>query len=288
MYRARLVLSKLAPIIPNAGEPERFGAWLLRNTKSSAAGGITWTQRKHYSASAEPFLNGSSTAYVEEMYNAWLADPKSVHVSWDAFFRSSSSGALPGQAYQGPPSLAPPRNNEVPLSGLLTAGGSLPGLGGSAVSERIIDDHLAVQAIIRSYQVRGHLVADLDPIEIKFGNGTLFYNRHGQPDPSVVRDYLIQIELDVSISCNEKASDCFMNFNVVSCKLTFADVECVVGESQEDQDEVHHLLFMVTAVLSRYEERGNRPSKLVVRDHMLGKKKTLKSTSDTNFVFHFI
>lgn len=43
-------------------------------------------------------------------------------------------------------------------------------------------------------KVRGHLVADLDPIEIKFGNGTLFYNRHGQPDPSVVRDYLIQIE----------------------------------------------------------------------------------------------
>lgn len=43
-------------------------------------------------------------------------------------------------------------------------------------------------------KVRGHLVADLDPIQIKFGNGTLFYNRHGQPDPSVVRDYLIRIE----------------------------------------------------------------------------------------------
>lgn len=44
------------------------------------------------------------------------------------------------------------------------------------------------------FKVRGHLVADLDPLQIKFGNGTLFYNRHGQPDESVVRDYLIQIE----------------------------------------------------------------------------------------------
>ena len=28
---------------------------------------------------AEPFLNGSSSNYVEEMYTAWLSDPKSVH-----------------------------------------------------------------------------------------------------------------------------------------------------------------------------------------------------------------
>lgn len=36
-------------------------------------------QQKQYSTSAEPFLNGSSSAYVEEMYNAWLQDPSSVH-----------------------------------------------------------------------------------------------------------------------------------------------------------------------------------------------------------------
>lgn len=35
--------------------------------------------KAYNSAAAEPFLNGSSTAYVEEMYNAWLRDPASVH-----------------------------------------------------------------------------------------------------------------------------------------------------------------------------------------------------------------
>ena len=30
-------------------------------------------------ASAESFLNGTSSVYVEEMYNAWLENPKSVH-----------------------------------------------------------------------------------------------------------------------------------------------------------------------------------------------------------------
>lgn len=31
------------------------------------------------STAAEPFLNGSSSVYVETMYNAWLTDPNSVH-----------------------------------------------------------------------------------------------------------------------------------------------------------------------------------------------------------------
>ena len=35
--------------------------------------------RYYNSAAAEPFLNGSSTGYIEEMYNAWLRDPASVH-----------------------------------------------------------------------------------------------------------------------------------------------------------------------------------------------------------------
>ena len=30
-------------------------------------------------AAAESFLNGSSSVYVEEMHNAWLKDPSSVH-----------------------------------------------------------------------------------------------------------------------------------------------------------------------------------------------------------------
>ena len=37
---------------------------------------------KRYAATtvaAEPFLNGSSSQYVEDMYNSWVEDPKSVH-----------------------------------------------------------------------------------------------------------------------------------------------------------------------------------------------------------------
>ncbi|KAI8428547.1 hypothetical protein MSG28_007312 [Choristoneura fumiferana] len=123
------------------------------------------------STAAEPFLNGSSSAYVETMYNSWLSDPNSVHASWDAFFRNASAGAQPGAAYTSPPNLAPYSKNEVPLTALVPASGGMPSISaGSPINEKIIDDHLAVQAIIRSYQARGHLAADVDPLGITTAN----------------------------------------------------------------------------------------------------------------------
>lgn len=64
--------------------------------------------------------------------------------SWDAYFRSNT--------YCAPPSFSPVQKNQMPLSQLapLIGGGALAG---AEPDEKIIDDHLAVQAIIRSYQV---------------------------------------------------------------------------------------------------------------------------------------
>ena len=39
-------------------------------------------------------------------------------------------------------------------------------MGGAAPSSKTIEAHLAVQATIRSYQVRGHLAAQTDPLQI--------------------------------------------------------------------------------------------------------------------------
>lgn len=110
-------------------------------------------------AAAEPFLNGSSSVYVEEMFNAWTKDPSSVHKSWDVFFRGASSGLPPGEAYHPPPSalLSPsissalaPRTQLQPMPPITAMPASFPS---AQAAPRDIDDHLSVQAIIRSYQV---------------------------------------------------------------------------------------------------------------------------------------
>ncbi|XP_028585075.2 2-oxoglutarate dehydrogenase-like, mitochondrial isoform X1 [Podarcis muralis] len=106
----------------------------------------------------EPFLSGSNSNYVEEMYYAWLDNPKSVHKSWDLFFRNATAGAFPGQAFQTPlPDLSGSKTSLVQSHGLTKS---------PAKAEKLVEDHLAVQSLIRAYQIRGHHVAQLDPLGI--------------------------------------------------------------------------------------------------------------------------
>lgn len=72
MHRARTLLNTVV------GPPgQKFAGWLLVKNPPT----LTCAECRKYSvpAAAEPFLNGSSSQYVEDMYNAWLADPSSVH-----------------------------------------------------------------------------------------------------------------------------------------------------------------------------------------------------------------
>ena len=55
---------------------------LYRSYATTTAGGSRdGGQSRNYAtaAAAEPFLNGSSSAYIEDMFEAWQSDPNSVH-----------------------------------------------------------------------------------------------------------------------------------------------------------------------------------------------------------------
>jgi len=161
---------KKVPSSIAGGSGGEYGRRFLASVVSDPPLAPSTSSRRGYMAKAaqEPFLNGSSSVYVEEMYRAWLKDPNSVHKSWDAFFKSAAAGALPGQAYQSPPSpgsslsFAPSSTGgAVPRSAEAVAATATP-----TQQVQQIDDHLSVQAIIRSYQTRGHLAAKLDPLSI--------------------------------------------------------------------------------------------------------------------------
>ncbi|QEL63255.1 2-oxoglutarate dehydrogenase, mitochondrial [Candidozyma auris] len=108
----------------------------------------------------DTFVLSNNSNYIEEMYEAWRQDPKSVHVSWDAYFKNLDSGVAPSAAFSAPPTLIP-----TPAGG---AGvGFDPGAGGH--SEDVVT-HLKVQLLVRAYQVRGHQKAKIDPLGISFGD----------------------------------------------------------------------------------------------------------------------
>lgn len=73
MNRAR-VLSHLLSRAPPGTPLAAARTFLYGGTRGKASAPPPPT-----ALAAEPFLNGSSSNYVEEMYTAWLQDPKSVH-----------------------------------------------------------------------------------------------------------------------------------------------------------------------------------------------------------------
>uniref|UniRef100_A0AAQ4Q945 2-oxoglutarate dehydrogenase complex component E1 n=1 Tax=Gasterosteus aculeatus aculeatus TaxID=481459 RepID=A0AAQ4Q945_GASAC len=153
MHRLRTCAVRLRPL--TASQAAQTVGPQRPITVASPGGARTFPPIRGYTApvASEPFLNGTSSNYVEEMYFAWMEDPKSVHKSWDVFFRNANAGAPPGAAYQSPLGLsAAPQ-----LSSLV---GAQPNV------EKLVEDHLAVQSLIRAYQIRGHHVAQLDPLGI--------------------------------------------------------------------------------------------------------------------------
>lgn len=154
MYRVAIIVShnrlQLSGILRNI-DKGRFGVSVL-NRKQTSTTSTTSSAVVANRVTHEPFLNGSSSVYVEEMYDAWLQDPKSVHKSWDTFFRNASANAEPGLAHHKSPML-------FPLAGNLPAISSPKSIAHED-THRAIDDHLSVQAIIRSYQVCPYLPSD--------------------------------------------------------------------------------------------------------------------------------
>uniref|UniRef100_A0A3Q4GTP5 2-oxoglutarate dehydrogenase complex component E1 n=1 Tax=Neolamprologus brichardi TaxID=32507 RepID=A0A3Q4GTP5_NEOBR len=158
MHRLRTCAARLRPL--TASQAAQTVGQQRPITVTSTGGKRTFQPIRCYTApvASEPFLNGTSSNYVEEMYYAWLENPKSVHKSWDVFFRNANAGAPPGAAYQSPLGLSAASSLVAPqLSSLV---GAQPNV------EKLVEDHLAVQSLIRAYQIRGHHVAQLDPLGI--------------------------------------------------------------------------------------------------------------------------
>jgi len=82
MHRLRTCAARLRPLTASQaaqtlGQPRTN----MAAATTAASGTRTFLPIRCYTApvASEPFLNGTSSNYVEEMYIAWLEDPKSVH-----------------------------------------------------------------------------------------------------------------------------------------------------------------------------------------------------------------
>ncbi|CAN6658621.1 2-oxoglutarate dehydrogenase, mitochondrial [Trichomonascus vanleenenianus] len=110
---------------------------------------------------SDVFMQQSNAIYIEEMYEAWAADPTSVDKSWRMYFENLSSGIPASEAFvpQKPPQDIPIASGGVPVS-----------IPGHEIKGNPVINHMKVQLLVRAFQVRGHLKAKLDPLGISFGD----------------------------------------------------------------------------------------------------------------------
>lgn len=78
---------------------------------------------------------------------------RSVHKSWDVYFRQVESGALPGEAFIPPPTI---QSGVQPVARAFSAAASTDH-----------NDALGLSYLIRAYQTRGHEAANLDPLGLQ-------------------------------------------------------------------------------------------------------------------------
>lgn len=77
MHRLRTTVARLRPLTMTQTAQSLSQSRLLLIERGLRT--FQPLRQPNTSVTAEPFLNGTSSNYVEEMYYAWLEDPKNVH-----------------------------------------------------------------------------------------------------------------------------------------------------------------------------------------------------------------
>ncbi len=99
---------------------------------------------------ASPLFAGNAD-YVEDLYASWLKDPGSVNIQWRQFFAEQAPPVPGTAASSGPATFVrsfPPAGSAVQRAGVQPA----------------VEKQAAVSRLIQIYSLRGHQIADLDPL----------------------------------------------------------------------------------------------------------------------------
>ena len=116
------------------------------------------------------FLQGGNSPFIKELYLKYLDNPKSVPQSWEEFFDGLNENQEVIKKEILGPSWGPEKNNNLKTNLLeedLVEDVQLP-INGTSISEENYEKEkeqsVKAIALIRAYRIRGHLIANLDPL----------------------------------------------------------------------------------------------------------------------------
>ena len=119
------------------------------------------------------FLSGGNSAFIEGLYARYVSDAKSVDPSWQHFFAELGDAAAVVEAEARGASWTPARyaiaeEHLAEASEALGDGEATALTPITSEDERLSrTDSIRALMLIRAYRVRGHLIADLDPLGLE-------------------------------------------------------------------------------------------------------------------------
>ncbi len=139
---------------------------------------------------ASSFMQGHNAEYLEQLYARYASDPNAVDEAWQSFFRQLGDTEIDAKREAEGPSWAradwPPQPTDELTAALDGQWGDLgpkaekqagekikakAAESGVAVTDeqikRAVLDSIRALMLIRAYRIRGHLVADLDPLGMR-------------------------------------------------------------------------------------------------------------------------
>jgi len=116
------------------------------------------------------FLQGSNSPFIKEIYSQYLKNPENIPQSWREFFDGLDEDQDIIQKEILGPSWSPKKNNTLKISDVekdLTEDKETL-VNDTSVSqenyEKEKEQSVKAIALIRAYRIRGHLIANLDPL----------------------------------------------------------------------------------------------------------------------------
>jgi 2-oxoglutarate dehydrogenase E1 component len=111
-------------------------------------------------------LSGANADFIEELYQRYLADPKSIDAGWARYFASLQTGGAPEKPQRPPRERVAPAAREPTPRSERPAGERLERQPAAADSGAASAKQAAVSRFIQVYCNRGHLIAHLDPLDL--------------------------------------------------------------------------------------------------------------------------
>src|SRR5512132_2458226 len=114
----------------------------------------------------DSFLSGSNIDFIEGLYARWLEDPASVDPSWQQLFAASGAVGRPLMGSNGQPAA---RVNGETAKRPTGDGNGAPALAlappaATSASVASIQLQARVDQTLYAFRLRGHLLAQLDPL----------------------------------------------------------------------------------------------------------------------------